>query len=86
MEEQVGMMAHNEKYKQSIEADDLFQESVIPNVGSNNMIKRVEEEEEEEPISRHNFKMLNPTSTTSSLEPVEPATALLNKDANPIQV
>ena len=24
MEEQVGMMAHNDKYKQSIEADDLF--------------------------------------------------------------
>ena len=24
MEEQVGMMAHNEKYKQSVEADELF--------------------------------------------------------------
>jgi len=41
MEEQVGMMAHNEKYKQSVEAgDDLYLEEMdsIPNVGSKNVI------------------------------------------------
>ena len=31
MEEQVGMMAHNETYKQSIEMpDELYQDSVVP--------------------------------------------------------
>ena len=30
MEEQVGMMAHNEQYKRSVEGDDLYQESMLP--------------------------------------------------------
>ena len=31
MEEQVGMMAHNEAYKQSIEVpDELYQDSMVP--------------------------------------------------------
>ena len=34
MEEQVGMMAHNETYKQSVEQDELYQESLSPKVGS----------------------------------------------------
>ena len=48
MEEQVGMMAHNEKYKQSVE-DDLYQESHIAKVGSNEMemIKSTDQDQEE---------------------------------------
>jgi len=41
MEEQVGMMAHNEKYKQSVENDDLFQDdSHIPEVISKEVVQK----------------------------------------------
>ena len=68
------MMAHNEKYKQSVEADELFQEDdSIPNVGSKNIIMQQPVDAEEEPFNREIFQKLNPASTTSSLEPADRA-------------
>ena len=37
MEEQVGMMAHNEAYRRSVDQDDLMQESMLPGVGSTDL-------------------------------------------------
>lgn len=70
MEEQVGMMAHNEKYKQSVEiGDELYQEdSVMPNVGSKEMVTQGVIDE---PFDREAYQKLNPASTTSSLQQVE---------------
>ena len=69
------MMAHNEKYKQSVEGDELYQEEMdsIPNVGSKNIIQQQPIDVEEEPFNREVFQKLNPASTTSSLEPVDRA-------------
>ena len=60
MEEQVGMMAHNEAYKQSVETaaanhsagiDDLYQDSMVPDHGSKELIIK-REEASEEPVDR----------------------------------
>lgn len=68
MEEQVGMMAHNEAYKQSIEAaasDELYQDTIVPlDAGSKELLQR---NATEEPIDRKAFNQLNPASTTSSI-------------------
>lgn len=67
MEEQVGMMAHNEAYKQSIEViDELYQESMMPSIGQKEILQRTATEEE--PIERVAFMMLNPASTSSSIQ------------------
>ena len=52
MEEQVGMMAHNEAYKRSVEepvtgGDDLYQESMKPNFDSKELIIKQQSEEAE---------------------------------------
>ena len=67
MEEQVGMMAHNEKYKQSVEGDELYNESMANANREPFAIDQIEEE----PVQRDLYKVLNPASTTSSLEPVD---------------
>ena len=67
MEEQVGMMAHNEKYKQSVEGDELYNESMVNANREPFAIDQIEEE----PVQRDLYKVLNPASTTSSLEPVD---------------
>ena len=62
------MMAHNEKYKQSIEvADELYQDSMVPNA----MMHTTEAIEEEVSPIRETYQVLNPASTTSSLERIE---------------
>ena len=84
MEEQVGMMAHNEAYKASIDGgvDDLYQDSMVLNEKTNNASTAEMSPEnpataqmiqrtatEEEPImDRKTFNALNPASTTSSLD------------------
>lgn len=45
MEEQVGMMAHNEKYKMSVEGDELYNESMVNANREPYMIDQIEEEE-----------------------------------------
>ena len=67
MEEQVGMMAHNEKYKQSVEGDELYNESMANANREPFAIDQIEEE----PVQRELYKVLNPASTTSSLEPID---------------
>ena len=64
MEEQVGMMEHNETYKNSVylEKDELFQDSKV-------LMARAEDND----VSRHSYKNLNPASTTSSLARIEMA-------------
>ena len=44
MEEQVGMMAHNEKYKQSVEGDELYNESMANANREPFAIDQIEEE------------------------------------------
>ena len=62
------MMAHNEKYKQSIEmTDELYQDSMI----AENMRIQTTEAIEEEPMDRETYQVLNPASTTSSLERID---------------
>ena len=68
MEEQVGMMAHNEKYKMSVEGDELFNESMA---NANREPFAIDQIQEEEPTKRELYKVLNPASTTSSLEPID---------------
>ncbi len=73
------MMEHNEKYRQSVENDDLYQESHIAKVGSNEMAAMIKttSQDQEEPIvpDQQLIKDLNPASTTSSLERIERDTA-----------
>ena len=45
MEEQVGMMAHNEKYKMSVEGDELYNESMVNANREPYMVDQIEEEE-----------------------------------------
>ena len=54
MEEQVGMMAHNEAYKQSIEVpDELYQDSMVPtNPGQPLQTEAALEQEDPEPKKR----------------------------------
>ena len=61
------MMAHNEKYKQSVEGDELYNESMANANREPFAIDQIEEE----PVQRELYKVLNPASTTSSLEPIE---------------
>ena len=70
MEEQVGMMAYNDKYRQSVEGDDLYQDSVVSHVPK---ALAEEADEEDEDAGREQYKILNPASTTSSLQQVERA-------------
>ena len=64
MEEQVGMMEYNEKYKQSVyEADELFEESKIS--ASKEVLLS---NQKAIGIEHNSFKQLNPASTTSSFE------------------
>ena len=70
MEEQVGMMAHNEQYKRSVEGmDDLYQESLMPANVEAAMDKRVDTGIDE-PV-RQPYENLNPASTTSSLQRID---------------
>lgn len=63
------MMAHNEAYKNSIDIpDELYQESMMPN-GDGGILQT--EAIEEEPMNREAYQVLNPASTTSSLEQVD---------------
>jgi len=64
MEEQVGMMEHNEVFKNSVylEGDELFQDSKVLNTKTN-----------EYDENRQSYKNLNPASTTSSLARIEMA-------------
>ena len=61
------MMAHNEKYKLSVEGDELYNESMVNANREPYMIDQIEEESP----AREMYKVLNPASTTSSLEPIE---------------
>lgn len=62
------MMAHNEKYKMSVEGDELFNESMA---NANREPFAIDQIQEEEPTKRELYKVLNPASTTSSLEPID---------------
>ena len=71
MEEQVGMMAHNEAYKRSVEeaaagGDDLYQESMKPNFDSKELIIK-QLSEETEPAEKEAL-VLNPLSANSSVQ------------------
>ena len=68
MEEQVGMMAHNEKYRQSVDGDELYQDSLAVQA-SKEVILNVPEGEDQ--VERLEYKALNPASTTSSLNEQE---------------
>ena len=71
MEEQVGMMAHNEAYKKSFEvADELYQDSV-PATNIAQQITEINEEDGRNKVKVDESglqKNLNPASTTSSLD------------------
>ena len=68
MEEQVGMMAHNEAYKKSIEVpDELYQDSMRPQTNQALQMNEVFQDKEIE----KQYQNLNPASTTSSLEQAE---------------
>ena len=72
MEEQVGMMAHNEVYKQSIDVpDELYQDSVTRNNAGAQNLKTEAAFDDVEPKKREQYQNLNPASTTSSLEQAE---------------
>ena len=62
-------MAYNEKYRASVEADDLYQENLLQPLAQ----AIVTEENEEEETRRENYHKLNPASTTSSLQLIERA-------------
>ena len=68
MEESVGMMEYNEKYKASVEEDDLYQDSKV--FGSKDMVQvtigTIPLDKDE--VVRKSYGQLNPASTTSSLE------------------
>jgi hypothetical protein len=68
MEEQVGMMEYNEKYKQSVDDDDLYQDSKLYN--SKELVQVTIGSQPDE-VARKSFGQLNPASTTSSLEKIE---------------
>ena len=61
------MMAHNENYKRSVEGDELYAESMVNANREPFAIDQIEEE----PVQRDLYKVLNPASTTSSLEPID---------------
>ena len=61
------MMAHNENYKRSVEGDELYAESMVNANREPFAIDQIEEE----PVQRELYKVLNPASTTSSLEPID---------------
>ena len=72
MEEQVGMMAHNEAYKRSIEeaaatagGDDLYQESMKPNFDSKELIVKNLSSETEPAVKE--AIVLNSMSANSSV-------------------